>query len=125
MKKIATALAILALAAMPAAFACDKEKAAATTAEFGKGPVQEVVLTGYLTDSNCGAANANAAGKDCAAKCIKGGAKIQLVADKKVYTIEKLDNIESHLGHEVKVAGKLDTSINVLRVTSIEKADKS
>ena len=125
MKKIATALAILALAAMPAAFACDKEKAAATTAEFGKGPVQDVVLTGYLTDSNCGAANAHAGGKDCAAKCIKGGAKVQLVADKKVYTIEKLDNVESHLGHEVKVAGKLDTSSNVLRVTSIEKADKS
>jgi hypothetical protein len=122
MKKIATALAILALAAMPAAFACDKEKAAATTAEFGKGPVQEVVLTGYLTDSNCGAANANAAGKDCAAKCIKGGAKIQLVADKKVYTIEKLDNVESHLGHAVTVAGKLDTSSNIIRVTSIEAA---
>ena len=125
MKKIATALAILALAAMPAAFACDKEKAAATTAEFGKGPVQEVVLTGYLTDSNCGAANANAAGKDCAAKCIKKGARVQLVADNKTYTIEKIDNVETHLGHEVKVAGQLDTSSNVIRITSIEKATKS
>jgi len=125
MKKFASALAILALVAMPVAFACDKEKNAATTAGFGKGPIENVVLTGYLTDSNCGAANANAEGKDCAAKCIKGGAKVQLVADKKVYTIEKLDNVESHLGHEVKISGQLDTSSNVLRVTSIEKAAKA
>jgi len=125
MRKYASALAILALVALPAAFACDKEKDTATTAEFGKGPIQQVVLTGYLTDSNCGAANANAAGKDCAAKCIKKGAKVQLVADKKVYTIEKINNVEQHLGHEVKVAGQLDTSSNVIRITSIEAATKS
>jgi hypothetical protein len=125
MRKYASALAILALVALPAAFACDKEKTAPTTAEFGKGPIQQVVLTGYLTDSNCGAANANAAGKDCAAKCIKSGAKVQLVAAKKVYTIEKIDNVEAHLGHEVTVAGQLDTSSNVIRITSIEKASKS
>jgi hypothetical protein len=125
MRKYASVLAILALVAMPAAFACDKDKNAVTTAGFGKGPIQEVVLTGYLTDSNCGAANANAAGKDCAARCIKSGAKVQLVADKKVYTIEKIDNIEAHLGHEVKIAGQLDTSSNILRITSIEKATKA
>lgn len=125
MKKTASVLAILALAAMPVAFACDKEKTAATTAEFGKGPIENVVLTGYLTDSNCGAANAHAEGKSCALKCIKSGAKVQLVADKKTYTIEKVANIESHLGHEVKVAGQLDTSSNVIRVTSIEAAAKS
>lgn len=123
MKKIASVLAILAFVSLPVAFACDTHDAA-TTAEFGKGPIQEVVLTGYLTDSNCGAANASASGKDCALRCIKGGAKVQIVADKKVYTIEKLDNVESHLGHEVKVAGQLDTSSNVLRITSIEKVAK-
>ena len=122
MKKMATVLAILAIVAMPAAFACDKEKNAVKTAEFGKGPIESVVLTGYLTDSNCGAANAHADGKDCAARCIKSGAKVQLVADKKTYTIEKLDNVESHLGHAVTVAGKLDTAANIIRVTSIEAA---
>ncbi len=122
MKKMATLLAVLAIAAMPAAFACDKEKTAATTAEFGKGPIETVVLTGYLTDSNCGAANAKAEGKDCALKCIKSGAKVQLVADNKTYTIEKVDNVASHLGHAVKIAGQLDTSSNVIRITSIEAA---
>ena len=122
MKKTASILAILALAAMPAAFACDKEKTSATTAQFGKGPIENVVLTGYLTDSDCGAANAKADGKDCALKCIKNGAKVQLVADSKTYTIEKIDNVASHLGHAVKIAGQLDTSSNVIRITSIEAA---
>lgn len=122
MKKTASILAILALAAMPAAFACDKEKTSATTAQFGKGPIENVVLTGYLTDSDCGAANAKADGKDCALKCIKNGAKVQLVADNKTYTIEKIDNVATHLGHAVKIAGQLDTSSNVIRITSIEAA---
>jgi len=125
MKKTAAVLAILALVAMPAAFACDKEKNAVKTAEFGKGPIETVVLTGFLTDSNCGAGNAHAEGKDCALRCIKSGAKVQLVADKKTYTIEKLDNVASHLGHEVKIAGQLDTASNIIRVTSIEAATKS
>ena len=124
MKKLAAAVAILALASMPAAFACDKDKTA-QAAEFGKGPVKDVVLTGYLTDSNCGAKNANASGKSCALHCIKDGAHVQLMSDKTLYTIEKLDNPADHFGHEVKVTGKLDTSSNVIRVTTIESVAKS
>jgi hypothetical protein len=125
MKKLAAAVAILALASMPVAFACDNDKTAQAPAEFGKGPVKDVVLTGYLTDSNCGAKNATASGKSCALHCIKDGARVQLMADKTLYTIEKLDNPADHLGHEVKVTGKLDTSTNVIRVTSIESVAKS
>jgi hypothetical protein len=47
------------------------------------------------------------------------------MSDKTLYTIEKLDNPADHLGHEVKVTGKLDTSTNVIRVTSIESVAKS
>jgi hypothetical protein len=124
MKRFAAAFAIVALLAAPVAFACDKHKDA-QTAEFGKGPIKNVVLTGYLTDSNCGAANANADGKDCALHCIKKGAKVQLKADNKLYTIEKLDKPEEVFGFEVKVTGQLDTSSNVVRVASIEKLAKS
>lgn len=125
MKKLAAAFVVLSLAALPAAIACDKEHATATqSAEFGKGPVKDVVLTGYLTDSNCGAANAHAAGADCAKKCIKNGAKVQLVADSKTYTLEKVDKVEKHLGHEVKVTGQLDETANIIRVTSIEATAK-
>ena len=125
MKRFFAMIAVLALAAMPVAFACDKEKTAQTTAEFGKGEIKQVVLTGYLTDSNCGAHNANASGKSCALKCIKDGAKVQLLADKTLYTIEKLDNPADHFGHEVTVKGQLDTSTNVIRVATIENAQKS
>jgi hypothetical protein len=124
MKRFAAAFAVVALLAAPVAFACDKHKDA-KTAEFGKGPIKEVVLTGYLTDSNCGAANANAEGKDCALHCIKKGAKVQLKADNKLYTIEKLDKPEEVFGFEVKITGQLDESSNVVRVASIEKLTKS
>jgi len=124
MKRFATAFAVIALMAVPVAFACDKDKNA-QTAEFGKGPIKNVVLTGYLTDSNCGAANANAEGKECALNCVKQGAKVQIKADNKLYTIEKLDKPEEVFGFEVKIVGQLDESSNVVRITSIEKVTKS
>ncbi|HZM69459.1 MAG TPA: hypothetical protein VFB95_03720 [Candidatus Cryosericum sp.] len=124
MKRFAAAFAVVALMAAPVAFACDKHKDT-QSAQFGKGPIKDVVLTGYLTDSNCGAANANAEGKDCALHCIKKGAKVQLKADNKLYTIEKLDKPEEVFGFEVKVTGQLDESSNVVRVASIEKLTKS
>jgi hypothetical protein len=125
MKKLFVLAVVLGLAALPAAFACDKHTDAGQTAAFGTGPIKDVVLTGYLTDSNCGAANAKKEGADCAAKCIKNGAKVQLVADSKTYTLEKLDKPETHLGHEVRVTGKLDETANIIRVTSIEAVAKS
>jgi hypothetical protein len=124
MKRFATAFAVVALMAGPLAFACDMDKNA-KAAEFGKGPIKDVVLTGYLTDSNCGAANATAEGKKCALKCLKDGARVQLKTDDKLYTIEKLDKPETVFGFEVKVIGQLDESSNVIRVASIEKVEKS
>lgn len=126
MKKVAAALVVLALTGLPALANCDKHGATDTkSAEFGKGPVKDVVLTGYLTDSNCGVANANKGGAECAKKCIKAGAKVQLVADSKTYTLEKVDKVEKHLGHEVKVTGQLDETAGIIRVASIEAAAKS
>jgi hypothetical protein len=125
MKKLLGAFVVISLAVLPAAVACDKEHGTATqSAEFGKGPVKDVVLTGYLTDSNCGKANAHAGGADCAKKCIKAGAKVQLVADSKTYTLEKVDKVEQHLGHEVKVTGQLDETAGIIRVASIEAVAK-
>jgi hypothetical protein len=125
MKKWLGAFVVISLAVLPAAVACDKEHGTSTqSAEFGKGPVKDVVLTGYLTDSNCGKANAHAGGADCAKKCIKAGAKVQLVADSKTYTLEKVDKVEQHLGHEVKVTGQLDETAGIIRVASIEAVAK-
>ncbi|OLE67937.1 MAG: hypothetical protein AUG74_10270 [Bacteroidetes bacterium 13_1_20CM_4_60_6] len=122
MKKIATVVALMALVALSAAFACDKTKNTATQAAVSdpSGGTREVALTGYLTDSNCGAANANAKGKSCAARCIKRGAKVQLYANEKLYTLDKAGVAEDQFGVPVKVTGVLDESTGTIKVASIE-----
>ena len=122
MKKIATVFAVMALVVLSAAFACDKTKNTSTQAAVSNpsGETREVALTGYLTDSNCGAANANAKGKGCAADCIKKGAKVQLYANEKLYTLDKTTVAENQLGVPVKVTGMLDESTGTIKVASIE-----
>jgi len=124
MKKIALVVALLAIVALPAAFACDKDKTKNTSTQAAvsdpAGGTRDVALTGYLTDSNCGAANANAKGKGCAAKCIKSGAKVQLLANDKLYTLDKASVAENQLGVPVKVTGTLDESTGLIKVASIE-----
>jgi len=122
MKKIATIVAVMALVALSAAFACDKTKNTSTQAAVSdpSGETREVALTGYLTDSNCGAANANAKGKSCAARCIKRGAKVQLYANERLYTLDKASAAENQFGVPVKVTGVLDESTGTIKVASIE-----
>jgi hypothetical protein len=76
-------------------------------------------MTGYISDSQCGAKGADPKHADCAAKCVKEhGAKYVFVndADKKVYTVDAQDKVAAHAGHHVTVTGtvagdalKLDT----------------
>ncbi len=122
MKKLITLFAVLALVALSAASACDKDKKANTQAAVSDPSAQtkEVALTGYLTDSNCGAANANAKGKGCAARCIKNGARVQLYANEKLYGLDKASVAENQLGVPVKVTGTLDESTGTIKVASIE-----
>ena len=122
MKRIATVFAVMTLVALSAAFACDKNKNTATQAAVTdpSGGTRDVALTGYLTDSNCGAANANAKGKDCAAHCIKKGAKVQLYANEKLYTLDQATIADGQLGVPVKVTGTLDESTGIIKVASIE-----
>jgi hypothetical protein len=112
----------MALVALSVAAACDKDKNANTQAAASdqSAGTKEVVFTGYLTDSNCGAANANAKGKGCAAHCIKNGAKVQLYAGEKLYTLDKSGVAENQLGVPVKVTGTLDESTGTIKVASIE-----
>ncbi len=107
MKKLAVVLGVLALClvAMPVMAAS-----------------QAGSWTGWLTDSHCAAKGANAKHtKDCAAKCMKDGGKMQFVndADKKIYDIDKAhwDAAVDHVGHLVKVTGSVDgTSITVEKI---------
>jgi hypothetical protein len=66
---------------------------------------QEVRLAGWITDSFCGKANANAKGKDCIEACAKNGAKLVLSVDDKIYQLSDQDGAKQHVGHEVVVTG--------------------
>ncbi len=122
MKRLVPVLAAMALVSLSAAAACDQDKNAGTQAASSDQPAstREVALTGYLTDSYCGAANANAKGKSCAVECVKKGAKIQLYADEKLYTLDKKTVADGHIGVPVKVTGTLDEGTGTIKVASIE-----
>ena len=78
--------------------------------------------TGYITDSKCGVKGAHEGAEDCAAKCVKAGAKLVFVndADKKVYAIADQDKVAAHAGHHVAVKGSVEG--DTLTVASIDMA---
>lgn len=68
-------------------------------------------MTGYISDSSCGAKGANAAHEQCTVKCVKErGAKYVFVndADHKVYAVDAQDKLAAHAGHHVTVKGTVD-----------------
>ena len=121
MKKIAAVLAVLALVPLAGAFACDHDKDKTSQAAPAPAVGKDVVLTGYLTDSKCGESHS----KSCPMDCLKKGAKLQLHADAKVYTLEKVEAPETHFGYQVKVTGVLDETTSTIQVASIEHIKKS
>ncbi|HEU4401944.1 MAG TPA: hypothetical protein VFT43_07545 [Candidatus Polarisedimenticolia bacterium] len=127
MKKLIALFAVFALAALSGAAACDhdKDKTTAAAPDNGAATLREVSLTGYLTDSYCGAANANAKGKGCALDCVKKGAKLQLYSNEKLYNLDKIDSPDSKVGVQVKVTGTLNEATNTIKVASIEQVKQS
>ena len=64
-------------------------------------------MTGWVSDSMCGAKGASAAHKDCAEKCAKGGEALVFVDDKdhKVMKIANQDAVKDHAGEHVTIEG--------------------
>ncbi len=77
-------------------------------------------FTGWISDSKCGAKGANAEHKDCAAKCVKGGAAPVLVIDNKVLKIDDASKVEGHIGQKVTVTGSVDG--DTIKVESVKAA---
>ena len=95
--------------------------AAAVTVAADKSG-KEGSWTGWITDTHCGAKNADT-GKhgSCADTCVKDkGAKYALYnpTDKKVYVLEPQDKAAGHAGHHVTVKGTVDGE--TIKVTAIE-----
>ena len=99
-------LVVLALSTVPA-FAADMSAAK---------------VSGYISDSMCGAKhNGSAPDAACVKKCIGGGAKPVFVDDasKSVYTIDDPDAVKGHEGHHVSVIGKMDDSGKSIHITKL------
>jgi hypothetical protein len=80
-------------------------------------------LTGWISDSQCGAKGANAKAGECTTKCVKEhGAKYVFVndADKKVYAIDAQDQVAPHAGHHVTVKGNVEG--DSIKLSAIEMA---
>ena len=90
------------------------------------GDAKVVSVSGYITDSYCGAKNAAAEGKACALKCMEKGAKLVLysAADKKTFGLDSQEKAKEHVGVEVKVTGTLDEATQMIKVEKIEPAPK-
>lgn len=83
-------------------------------------------MTGWISDSNCGAKGANAKARECTTQCVKEkGAKYVFVndADHKVYAIDDQDKVAPHAGHHVTVKGTV--AGDSLKLSDIDMAAES
>ena len=69
-------------------------------------------LTGWISDSKCGAKGANADHAACAKKCVEAGEKPVFVSDKdqKIVPIDNPDAVSGQVGQHVQVSGKMTTA---------------
>ncbi|MDQ6676552.1 MAG: DUF5818 domain-containing protein [Acidobacteriota bacterium] len=73
-------------------------------------------MTGYISDSKCGAKHAEG-NAECSAKCIKGGATAVFVSDGKVYKLDDTSKVDAHIGHKVTIDG--DVKGDTITVKSV------
>jgi hypothetical protein len=78
-------------------------------------------FTGWISDSKCGAKGASAEHKECAAKCVKGGAVAVFVMDSKVLKIDDASKVDGLIGQKVTVTGSVDG--DTIKVESVKAAD--
>ena len=79
-------------------------------------------VSGYISDSNCGAKhNASAPNAACVKKCIDGGAKPVFVDDakKQVYTIDDPDAVKGHDGHHVSVVATVNDTDKTIHIDKV------
>lgn len=97
------------------AFAALAIAAAAPAAEF----------KGWISDASCGAGNAgsNQAARECAERCIKGGAAPVFVTEKEqnVYKLNNADLAKQHLKGKVQVSGELKgDTLHIAKIIDIK-----
>jgi hypothetical protein len=92
---------------------------------FSAAAAVAATMTGWISDSNCGAGNASAAkeSRECAERCIKSGAAPVFVTenDGKVYRIAGDVKALDHIQHKVQIIG--DVKGDTITVKEIKKQD--
>jgi len=80
-------------------------------------------ITGWISDSMCGAKHAGS-GAACVKKCIEGGMAPVFVdaAKKEVWTIDNPDAVKSFYGSHVTVTATADSSKKSVHIDSIVAA---
>jgi hypothetical protein len=79
--------------------------------------------TGAISEAGCGAKHVDGSEKSiaCVKGCVRKGAAPVFVTDGKVIKIANADKVQEHLGHKVKVTGKLDG--DTLTIDSVAMVD--
>ena len=88
-------------------------------------PLVAAEYSGYITDTHCGKEAANKDHTaDCVSKCMKAGAKPQIVneADGRTYNLDSFEKVKELVGVKVTVKGTLDAKTNTIAVESAAKA---
>ena len=82
-------------------------------------------MKGWISDASCGSGNASskAESRECAERCLKGGAPAVFVseADQKVYKVADTKKVLDHVKYKVAVTG--DVKGDTLTITEIKKAE--
>jgi hypothetical protein len=79
-------------------------------------------VSGYISDSMCGAKhNGSAPNVACVKKCLGAGSKPVFVddANKGVYTIDDPASVKGHEGHHVSVVAKMDDSAKTIHISKV------
>jgi hypothetical protein len=98
--------------------------AGASALAGGKKEAKETTVTGWVSDSMCGAKNASAGHEECVTKCIDHGAKAVLVTEgKDVLTVENPDTVKGHEGHNVQVRGHVNESAKSIHIAELKMLD--
>jgi hypothetical protein len=81
--------------------------------------------TGFISDAKCAAGKGESANHaNCAKSCIGRGDSAVLVAQGKVYTLDKQDDAKKFAGDKVTLKGTASEDGSSIKVESISKAEE-
>jgi len=87
------------------------------------GAADSAKITGWISDSTCGAKHAGS-GKACVEGCIKGGMKPVFVDEtkKQVWSIDNPDSVKGFYGDHVAVTATSDATNKSVHIDAIAEA---